>query len=61
MGLREALEIPQTLAGLGVGGERAAEIAEMAAADPTAPTNPVPIGAPELRQMFDAALEGRVG
>ncbi len=60
MGLREELEIPHTLADLGVGGDRVDEIAEMAAADPTAPTNPIPIGAPELRQMFEAALEGRV-
>lgn len=60
-GLRETLEIPHKLSALGVDDARAPEIAEMAAADPTAPTNPVPVGAPELRRIFDAALEGRVG
>jgi alcohol dehydrogenase class IV len=61
MGLREQLKIPHTLKGLGVGDERLDEIAEMAAVDPTAPTNPIPVGAPELKSMLLAALEGRVG
>jgi len=61
MGLREELGIPHTLKDIGVGDERLEEISEMAAADPTAPGNPVPVGAPELRGMFVAALEGRVG
>ncbi|MDH3472616.1 MAG: iron-containing alcohol dehydrogenase [Rhodospirillales bacterium] len=61
MGLREELKIPHRLGELGVGDDRVDEIAEMAAADPTAPTNPIPIGAPELKTMLVAALEGRVG
>ena len=60
LALRHELKIPETLDGLGVGGERIDEIAEMAAEDPTAPTNPVPAGAPEMRKMFEAALEGRL-
>lgn len=60
LALREELKIPAKLDGLGVGGERIDEIAQMAAEDPTAPTNPVPAGAPEMRKMFEAALEGRV-
>jgi hypothetical protein len=60
LALREELKIPATLDGLGVGGERIDEIARMAAEDPTAPTNPVPAGAPEMRKMFEMALEGRV-
>ncbi len=61
MDLREQLKIPHTLKALGVGDERLDEISEMAAVDPTAPTNPVPVGAPELKSMLVAAIEGRVG
>jgi alcohol dehydrogenase class IV len=60
LALRAELKIPEKLDGLGVGGERIDEIAAMAADDPTAPTNPVPAGVPEMRQMFEAALEGRL-
>jgi hypothetical protein len=60
LALREELKIPAKLDGLGVGAERIDEISQMAAEDPTAPTNPVPAGAPEMRKMFEAALEGRV-
>ncbi|MGD1876639.1 MAG: iron-containing alcohol dehydrogenase [Kiloniellaceae bacterium] len=60
LALREELKIPATLEGLGVDGARIDEIAQMAADDPTAPTNPIPAGAAEMRQMFEAALEGRV-
>jgi len=58
--LRAELLIPEKLDGLGVGGERIDEIARMAAEDPTASTNPIPVGAPEMRQIFEAALEGRI-
>jgi alcohol dehydrogenase class IV len=61
MGLREQLKIPHTLTEIGVGDDRLDEISEMAAVDPTAPTNPIPVGAPELKIMLVAALEGHVG
>ncbi len=60
LALRRELEIPHTLAELGVPGDRAREIAEMAAADPCAAENPVPCDAPALRQIFDAAAAGRL-
>ncbi len=60
LALREELKIPEKLDGLGVGDERIDEIAEAAAEDPTAPTNPIPVGAAEMRQIFEAALEGRL-
>ncbi|MEO3430803.1 iron-containing alcohol dehydrogenase [Pelagibius sp. CAU 1746] len=60
LALREELKIPEKLDGLGVGDERIDEIAEAAAEDPTAPTNPVPAGAAEMRQIFEMALEGRL-
>ena len=36
-------------------------IAKMAAVDPTAATNPVPLDVPALRTIAANALEGRIG
>ena len=41
-------------------GQVSSMFAAMAAEDPTAPTNPVPAGVPEMRRMLEAALEGRL-
>lgn len=60
LALREELEIPATLADLGVGDDRLDELSEMAAVDPTAAGNPIPVGVPELRAMLVASLEGRL-
>ena len=59
--LRERFDIPKTPAGLGVTEDRLDDIARMAEKDPTAPTNPIPAGAKEMRQILDSAMEGRVG
>ena len=58
--LRQRFGMPHTAADLGVSPDRLDALAEMAAVDPTAPTNPVPAGAKEMRQILDAAMEGRV-
>jgi alcohol dehydrogenase class IV len=58
--LRDEIGIVHTLADLGVGADRLEELAQMAALDPTAGGNPVPVGVPELRSMFVSALEGRL-
>ncbi len=60
LGLRSALSIPHSLREIGVGDDRVEEIAEMAAVDPTAPTNPLPLDPQNLRAMMESALEGRV-
>ena len=60
LGLRRALSIPHTLKELGVGLERLDQLAEMAAADPTASGNPVPVGVAELKALFVSAIEGRL-
>ena len=60
LGLRSALSIPHSLREIGVGDDRIEEIAEMAAVDPTAPTNPLPLDSENLRAMMENALEGRV-
>ncbi len=59
--LRKEIGIPHTLKELGVDNQRIEELARMAAADPTAGGNPIPIGVPELKTMFVAAIEGRMG
>ncbi len=58
--LRREIGIPNTLRDLGVGTDRLDELSEMAAVDPTAGGNPIPIGVPELRRMFVASIEGRL-
>ena len=58
--LRKQIDIPHTLADLGVDTERLDELSQMAAEDPTASGNPVPVGAAELKTMFVAAIEGRL-
>lgn len=58
--LRETLEIPNDLSGLELDDSRIDEIAEMAAKDPTAPGNPVPVGVEELRGIVVKALEGKL-
>ncbi len=60
LGLREEFGMPHTLAAMGVTGERLDELSEMAARDPTAGGNPIPVGAPEMKEMFVAAIEGRL-
>ncbi len=60
LGLREKFDMPHTLAAMGVTDERLDELSEMAAQDPTAGGNPIPVGAPEMKQMFVAAIEGRL-
>lgn len=58
--LREELAIPHTLQDLGVGDNRLEQLAEMAAVDPTAGGNPIPVGVPELKGLFVSAIEGRL-
>jgi alcohol dehydrogenase class IV len=58
--LREALGVPHTLAGLGVDDKRLDELARMAAEDPSASTNPVPVGVTEHRRLLEASLAGRI-
>jgi len=61
MALRSELEIPHTLKDIGVGDDRLDELSEMAAVDPTAGGNPIPIGVPELKTMFVNAVGGQLG
>lgn len=56
--LRRRLGIPHGLAEIRVDGTQADEVARKAAADGNAPTNPVPVGVPELKRLFEQALSG---
>ena len=58
LALRRELAIPNTVEALGVTADALDEIAARAAVDPTAPTNPIPAGAAEMRRMVQSAMDG---
>jgi alcohol dehydrogenase class IV len=58
--LRRELDIPHTLKDLGVDDDREDEVLQMAAVDPSAGGNPIPLGIPELKSVFESALTGRL-
>jgi alcohol dehydrogenase class IV len=58
MDLRSELAIPQTLAAMGIDASRADEIARAALADPSTPSNPVPLSEDVLRALFLKAHSG---
>jgi alcohol dehydrogenase class IV len=58
--LRSQLEIEHTLADLGITEAHVDELTPMAAIDPSCGGNPIPVGEPELRQMFLAAIRGEL-
>ena len=60
MELRTRFDIPHTAADLGVEECRLEDLAAMAAADPTAGTNPVPIGQAEILEMYRLAMVGQL-
>ncbi|MCE8025345.1 iron-containing alcohol dehydrogenase [Halomonas sp. MCCC 1A11058] len=60
LGLRQRLGIPHTLAELGIDTRQADKVGRMAVADPSSGTNPVAFDADEYRDIFVAAVEGRL-
>ena len=60
MMLRREVGIPNTLAELGVKQDAVEALAEKAAADPTAGSNPVPLNKDNLRGLIQRALSGRL-
>ncbi|MGA2023177.1 MAG: iron-containing alcohol dehydrogenase [Steroidobacteraceae bacterium] len=61
MQLREELDIPHSLADIGVSTDMAEIIGREAAIDPSAASNPLPLDATSLERIFRAAVEGRLG
>ncbi|MBS28449.1 MAG: alcohol dehydrogenase [Alphaproteobacteria bacterium] len=59
--LRQQFDMPHTLAALGVPDDRFDELADMAAADPTALANPVALTTDDFRGLFEAAHAGTLG
>jgi alcohol dehydrogenase class IV len=58
--LRQELKIPHTCRDLGVQESRLDELSTMAAQDPCAGGNPVPLDAAKLKGLYERALAGRV-
>ena len=60
LALRREIGIPHTLADLGVGADRLDELARMATEDPSAATNPLPLGVAEHMRLFRDSVAGRI-
>ncbi|WP_444887073.1 iron-containing alcohol dehydrogenase [Microbulbifer sp. JMSA008] len=60
LGLRQQLNIPHTLVEIGIKAEDADRIAHMAAADPSAASNPMSFSAVKYRDIFLRACQGSV-
>ncbi len=60
LALRRDIGIPHTLADIGIDDRDAQRIGDMAAVDPTAGGNPVPVDAAALKGLFLDALAGRL-
>ena len=58
--LRQTFNIANTPVDLGVEENRLYELSEMAANDPTAGGNPIPVGTNEMKVMYQAAMAGRL-
>ncbi|PAU78584.1 alcohol dehydrogenase [Halomonas salipaludis] len=58
--LRERLAIPHTLAALKIDTQQADKVGQMAVADPSSGTNPIAFDANQYRDIFVAAVEGRL-
>jgi alcohol dehydrogenase class IV len=56
--LRRQLNIPHTLAGIGIDSDRAQEVGDMAVADPSSGGNPVEFSAEQYASIFKDAVNG---
>jgi alcohol dehydrogenase class IV len=58
LALRRELDIPHTLADMGLDASQLDRVCHMAALDPTAGTNPIPLNEENLKQIYLAAMNG---
>ena len=58
--LREDFAIPHAALDLGIVDTDVDQLSHMAAEDPTAPGNPVPVGVADMRLLYENALAGRL-
>lgn len=61
LALRKEIGIPAALAALGVTDDHIGQLAEMAALDPSAGSNPIPLTVENLTALFQNAVHGRIG
>ena len=59
--LREEIGIPADLAALGVREDQIGQLAQMAAVDPSAGSNPLPLTEENLTTLYQKAVQGRIG
>jgi len=60
LALRKEIGIPADLAALGVTDDHIGQLAEMAAVDPSAGSNPLPLTVENLTTLFTNAIHGRI-
>ena len=60
LGLRERIGIPHTLHDIGVEEEHVEQLAPMAEKDPSSATNPVPLSAENLDDLYRRAIAGKL-
>jgi alcohol dehydrogenase class IV len=58
--MRRELDVPHSLAEIGVGIGNAEVIGSEASLDPSAGGNPIPVNATQLEHIFRAAVDGRI-
>lgn len=58
LAMRDSLGIPHTLQEIGIGGDEAERIGEMAIADGSSGTNPIPFSAADYSRIFLTAVNG---
>ncbi len=58
--LREQVEIPHTLAEIGVADSHIEELSKMAAVDPTVGGNPILLGVDDMAALYDNAISGNI-
>lgn len=58
--LRETIAIPHTLREIGIDDSQRELVGQMAVADPTAATNPIPLNALEYAELFSRAVNGEI-
>jgi alcohol dehydrogenase class IV len=58
--MRRELDVPHSLAEIGVGTGNASVIGSEASLDPSAGGNPIPVNAAQLEHIFRAAVDGRL-
>ncbi len=58
--LREQVEIPHTLAEIGVADSHIEELSKMAAVDPTVGGNPIPLDVEDMAKLYDNAISGNI-